>query len=93
MKNLTLSLEESIPHLDSNWIPMQMIKYRFAVTASQEEWETPEKLREQLEKEFTTSRDYVYNLTDKWKKFNAILKTIKEKYPQVDINNIINSIK
>lgn len=87
MKNVTLTLEETIPHYDVNWVVMQMVNFRFAISWEQEEWETIEDLRNKVQEEFQKSREYCFRLTpiaeQKISKFNNIIWDLIKENPEL----------
>ena len=96
MRNLTFTLEETIPFYDSNWVIMQMANMRFAVTWTQEDNQTLEEFKEWIQKEFESQRDYVAGLTPtikaKQEKMNKILNEFKSLYPE-DTKRILSKYK
>lgn len=99
MSKLTFTLEEAIPHYDETGEKMQMINFRLGVTWEQEEGQTPEGLREEVEKEFEKSRNYCASIMpiieQKQKKLNNILNDIIRKHPHLkdDIKTLLHKHK
>jgi len=85
MKNITITLEESVPHYDNNWVKMQMINFRFGITATKDDDETIEDFKNLLQNEFEKQREHIANtsptLEKRNKKINFILDEIKKTNP------------
>lgn len=96
MSTYTLERTEIVPHLDENWVIMQMKSFQFTAKIEWEKWDTLEQIEKELDEAFENQRKstskLVPSLVLKDKQIAFLLNEIKKISPN-ELKSIIAKAK
>jgi len=82
MSKITISREENLPFIDTDWVLMQMIRKKIYVSITWDEWETEEQVREKLDSVFNSEFDKALSSDSIYQKQKKQLVFLLDKFKQ-----------